>query len=100
MKNQIRSLRDQWKRCRPRDFEHAPSVLLIILGVLASTFVFAAGLLLKDIPPLVIEALQSEGWTPTGLAVVALLEGVAIYLWCVGCIAKRSSEVLYRRWFR
>ncbi len=31
---------------------------------------------------------------------MAALVFMSIYLWFMSCIAKRSSELLYRRWFK
>ena len=55
---------------------------------------------LNRVRPLVVEGIMgTEVYTLTSFRVMAAVMAVSIYVWIFGCLLKRSSGLLYGRWF-
>ena len=101
MSNVTGSPRDQ-KAQRP---SHGPSestpTWRLVVYALASYFqtvplsIFVA----SEVRPLIIEGMRMENFTREDVGAMFIIAFVGIWLWVWGCLLRRSTGLLYKRWF-
>lgn len=87
-------------RRKKKTFEELSDRILAILGVLAFLVAGYWGLMLGDVVPSFVKAVNKDGISLFAVGLALLLGGFGVIVWFFGCIAARCHTLLYERWFK
>ena len=82
-----------------RPSESTPTWRLVIYAL--ASYVQTAPLsifIASEVRPLIIEGMRMENFTRKDVGAMFIIAFVGIWLWVWGCLLKRSTGLLYRRW--
>lgn len=85
---------------KKKAFEELSDWILAMLGVLAFLVAGYWGLMLGDVVPDFVKAVNKDGMSLSAVGLALLLGGFGISIWFFGCIAARCHTLLYERWFK
>ena len=100
MKKLIAKIKQYWiKRPAYKTLKSMPDSLLFLLFWLSLFIAFYWTDSLQQVWPLYIEAVNSAGFTFTGIIVTLIMFALALNVWFFGFLAKKTGDLLYGRLF-
>ena len=101
MKSLIQTVKN-WVKSRPHypTFEEMPDRLLFVLFILAALPACHYGYILSQTYGPYVEAFNQAGMTGKGLLATFLMAGLALQTLFLTWTAKRTGDLLYKRWFK
>jgi uncharacterized membrane protein len=89
-----------FSRKNKMQFEELSDWILAILGIVSFLVAGYWGLMLGDVVPGFVKAVNETGISMVALGLALLLGGFGITVWFFGCIAARCHSLLYERLFK
>ena len=101
MKKLIAKIKQCWIN-RPiyKTLKSVPDSPLFLLFWSSLFIAFYPAYVLQQVWPLYIEAVNSAGFTFTGIIVTLIMFALALLVWFFGCLAKKTGGLLYGRLFK
>ncbi|WP_312050607.1 hypothetical protein [Acinetobacter courvalinii] len=101
MKMFCRQLMQKFKNRKKRKFNQMPDYLLIIIGVPSFLSASYWGLVLGDVVPDFVRAINNQGYMDIfSILISVILLALAAEFWFFSAIAVRCHTILYERWFK